>query len=41
MQDNQEKETSTDEVQSTREDKKRIPPGTSMLVLCVVEENVT
>ena len=41
MQDNKDKETSTDEVPNTREYKKIIPPGAWMFVLCVVEENVT
>jgi hypothetical protein len=37
MQDNQDRETSTDEVQSTREYKKKIPSGYEyLLCLCVV-----
>ena len=36
MQDNRDKETSTDEVQSTRE-KKKIPPGDVCVVRCIVK----
>jgi hypothetical protein len=40
MQDNRDKETSTDEVQSKREFKKTIPPGAWMSVLSVLYHQV-